>query len=177
MTTTFPSAIDVFVNPSSADTLATVNHASQHDNANDAINALEVKVGIDGSTDPNSLAYKVGSLSSSDVYQLDNLYYQFDGIQNRFSASYQGVSLGVQNPFRLLITLNGIIQSISFPEVVWGTPFTQDGFIIDSDGLLAFYTAPQAGTTFTGRLEMGSVTTAVTTTYPFKAMDILLGAY
>lgn len=61
MATSFPTAIDSFVNPTATDTLdsVTVPHASQHTNENDALLALQTKVGINGSTDPNSLDYKV----------------------------------------------------------------------------------------------------------------------
>jgi hypothetical protein len=62
MATSFPATKDDFVNPQSTDSTALVSHASQHANANDAIEALETKVGINNSTDPNSLDYKVKQL-------------------------------------------------------------------------------------------------------------------
>src|SRR5678816_3141740 len=59
--TLFPGAIDTFQNPQPFDNLdsVTVPHAQQHDNINDAVAALEAKVGIDSSADTNSLDYKV----------------------------------------------------------------------------------------------------------------------
>ncbi len=59
--TNFPAALDNFTNPTGTDTLdsVTVPHAAQHANANDAIEALQVKVGINSSADPNSLDYKI----------------------------------------------------------------------------------------------------------------------
>jgi len=62
MATTFPENKDEFVNPQSTDSVQTVSHAAQHANANDAIEALETKVGVNNSTDPNSLDYKVKQL-------------------------------------------------------------------------------------------------------------------
>ena len=62
MATSFPTTKDDFVNPQSTDSIALVSHASQHANANDAIEALETKVGVNNSTDPNSLDYKVKQL-------------------------------------------------------------------------------------------------------------------
>ena len=62
MATTFPTSKDDFVNPQSTDSVQTVSHASQHANANDAIEALETKVGVTNSTDPASLDYKVKQL-------------------------------------------------------------------------------------------------------------------
>lgn len=46
----YPTSLDSFVNPSTSDTMAAVSHAQQHANANDAIEALEAKLGIGAST-------------------------------------------------------------------------------------------------------------------------------
>jgi hypothetical protein len=62
MATNFPTSKDDFVNPQSTDSVQTVSHAAQHANANDAIEALETKVGVTNSTDPASLDYKVKQL-------------------------------------------------------------------------------------------------------------------
>jgi len=62
MATAFPTTKDDFVNPQSTDSTSLVSHAAQHANANDAIEALETKVGVNNSTDPNSLDYKVKQL-------------------------------------------------------------------------------------------------------------------
>jgi hypothetical protein len=91
--------------------------------------------------------------------------------------TWQGLKQTILNPFRLLITLNGIIQSVSLPEYVWGTPFSYDGLILDSDGYMSFSEVPPIGTTFVGRVEAGTTVSSTTYSYPFKAMDILLGAY
>lgn len=48
--TNFPTSLDSFVNPSSSDTTAAVDHAAQHANVNDAVEALEAKLGIGSST-------------------------------------------------------------------------------------------------------------------------------
>jgi len=55
----FPNNIDSVINPNSTDPLSSPSHSEQHIIANTAIEALETKVGIDNSTDPNSLDYKV----------------------------------------------------------------------------------------------------------------------
>ena len=48
MTTAYPSGLDSFVNPIPGDTLdsATVPHAAQHDNLNDAVAAVENELGL-----------------------------------------------------------------------------------------------------------------------------------
>ena len=65
MSTNFPAALDSLVNPVGTDSVATVDHAAQHTNANDAIEALQVRVGITGSTDPASLTYRLDALESN----------------------------------------------------------------------------------------------------------------
>jgi len=62
MATNFPTSLDSLTNPTGSDTLASPDHAGQHSNANDAIEALEAKVGINGSADTTSLDYKVANL-------------------------------------------------------------------------------------------------------------------
>lgn len=56
MSTNFPGALDALTNPAATDSLT--GHASQHANTNDAIEALQAKVGINGSADASSLDYK-----------------------------------------------------------------------------------------------------------------------
>lgn len=60
MATNFPESLDSLSNPNSTDSL--VGHAEQHSNTNDAIEALQAKVGIDGSEDPSSLDYKINDI-------------------------------------------------------------------------------------------------------------------
>lgn len=59
MATNFPTALDNLVSPSSGDVLNTpgLKHSDQHINSNDAINALETKVGINLSSVQNSVDY------------------------------------------------------------------------------------------------------------------------
>jgi len=59
MATNFPTSIDALTNPSSGDTLASPDHAGQHANANDAIEALQAKVGVNSSAVATSLDYLV----------------------------------------------------------------------------------------------------------------------
>ena len=62
MSTNFPASLDTLSNPAATDGLT--GHASQHANANDAIEALQTKVGADGSSDAASLDYKVAELNA-----------------------------------------------------------------------------------------------------------------
>jgi hypothetical protein len=62
MATSFPTSKDILINPDGLDSVKEVSHSAQHANANDAIVALETKVGVNNSTDVNSLDYKVKQL-------------------------------------------------------------------------------------------------------------------
>lgn len=59
MATTFPTSLDILPNPTSTTVLDApgLRHSDQHINANDAIEAIEAKVGIDLSSVQNSLDY------------------------------------------------------------------------------------------------------------------------
>lgn len=46
MAINFPTSLDAFTNPTSGNTLDSPSHSQQHSDANDAIEALETKVGI-----------------------------------------------------------------------------------------------------------------------------------
>lgn len=59
MATNFPSSLDALTNPIGSDTLASPDHAGQHADSNDAIEALQAKVGVDSSAVVTSLDYKV----------------------------------------------------------------------------------------------------------------------
>ena len=67
MATNFPNSLDELVNPNSTDSLSNPSHSQQHINLNDAVEAIQSKVGIDGSEDVNSLDYRVSSLEDSNA--------------------------------------------------------------------------------------------------------------
>jgi hypothetical protein len=62
MAITFPTTLDSLTNPSASDPMTSPSHATQHANANDAIEALEAKVGINSSTVKTSFDYRLTSL-------------------------------------------------------------------------------------------------------------------
>lgn len=66
MSINFPTSLDSLTNPAGTDRVSVVDHASQHANANDAIEAIEAKVGVDSSAVTTTLDYKLKSTSSSD---------------------------------------------------------------------------------------------------------------
>lgn len=63
LTTSFPTSLDNLSNPESTDSLS--GHAQQHADTNDAIEALQTKVGINGSAAPSSLDYRINALENA----------------------------------------------------------------------------------------------------------------
>jgi hypothetical protein len=63
----FPEELDSFLNPQPTDSVAIVSHAEQHSNANDAIEALEAKVGTDNSLVSTSHDYRIRQLELNPV--------------------------------------------------------------------------------------------------------------
>lgn len=66
MPTSFPGSQDNFTNPAANNFLNSPSHSAQHANANDAIEALEAKVGSDGSAVTTSHDYKLSGVTGTD---------------------------------------------------------------------------------------------------------------
>jgi hypothetical protein len=64
MATNFPGSLDTLTNPTSSDSLSSPSHSAQHANVNDAVEALQAKVGVDSSAVTTSLDYKVAQLEA-----------------------------------------------------------------------------------------------------------------
>ena len=64
-TSNYPTNLDNFTDPLATDLMNTVSHSAQHDLANDAIAALEAKLGIDNGP-AGSIDYALRSRSSQD---------------------------------------------------------------------------------------------------------------
>ena len=67
MAINFPTSLDSLTNPQGTDSVQAVSHAAQHADANDAIEALEAKVGADNSTVTTSLDYRVNALENASL--------------------------------------------------------------------------------------------------------------
>lgn len=65
MSTNFPTTLDTLTDPSPSSKLSTVPHSTIETSQNDAIEALEAKVGVNSSAVTTSLDYKVTSSASS----------------------------------------------------------------------------------------------------------------
>lgn len=110
-----------------------------------------------------------------DIIPLDDLRYVFDDRESRFEPRFQGEKVNLYNPLRLMISLNGVVQTPTYPEYVWRSMLPFDGFMLDSDGYIAFTQVPPSGSTFDGRVMLGPNVNTIGKAYPFRAMDVLLG--
>ena len=72
MATNFPNSLDNLTNPASTDPIDVPSHSQQHTNANDAIEALEAKVGVNSSANTTSLDYRVRQLETNPVASYTN---------------------------------------------------------------------------------------------------------
>lgn len=80
MAINYPTSLDNFTNPQPSDALDSIAapHATQHSDLNDAVEALQAKVGVDSSAVTSSLDYRIGTLESgistaqSDITALEN---------------------------------------------------------------------------------------------------------
>jgi len=62
MATSFPTSLDSLTNPTATDTLDSPPHDTQHADANDAIEAIQAKVGVDASAVTTSHEYRINSI-------------------------------------------------------------------------------------------------------------------
>lgn len=66
MATNFPTSLDSPTNPISSNTLNSPSHSAQHSFENDAIVALETKVGVTGSAVNTTVDYKLSGVAAGD---------------------------------------------------------------------------------------------------------------
>jgi len=111
-----------------------------------------------------------------DILEFDDISSRFDDYTSRFILSFNVETQSVLNPYRLIVVVNGIIQSVSFPDYVSHSPLQKDGFYIDYEGYIVFAEAPPIGSVCNIRLMPGPTTNVVNKVYPLKPANILLGA-
>jgi hypothetical protein len=113
-----------------------------------------------------------------DIIELDDFSGNFDGRNNTFLPRYNQKKIVLDNPMRLSVSLNGVMQSafIQNREYVWQTGFlSYKGFTIDGDGKLKFSESPPSGSTINVKVLPGPNKNKTSRIYPFKAVDVALG--
>ena len=128
MATSFPTGLDALTNPTGASSLTSPDHAGQHADANDAIEALEAKVGVNGSAVTSSLDYKITNINASNLAS---------GTvpSARVAGAYTGVtSVGTLSALRVDgnvgIGISGLPQTgLRFGKDIGGSAFSQGIFL------------------------------------------------
>ena len=106
MAVVFPTTLDTLTNPVSTDTTTAVDHALQHANANDAIEALEARVGITGSAVTSSLTYRIATLEAPTTPTFTGVTYAGN------HSDYAGIQgCGYTKTSGILVTVRGVVKA------------------------------------------------------------------
>jgi len=98
----FPTSLDTLTNPTATDYLNSPSHAAQHSDANDILEALEAKVGINSSAVTTSHDYKL-SLVTGTAKALPDSYLDTDGTL----AANSDTKLATQKATKTYVDSNG----------------------------------------------------------------------
>jgi len=111
MATNYPSSLDSFVNPTASDSLgsATVPHASEHANANDAIVAIETVLGA-------SPAGTNSSTVANRIARLENRLYLNTATVETFPRQLTTSSIGIGNGVAK-VTLFTVGEGITISQI------------------------------------------------------------
>ena len=170
MATSYPTSKDNLTNPAATESME--GHATLHGNVNDAIEAIENKLGVNGSTDQNSIDYKVTQLeinlsaldaeNASELLGLDgNNDLTIDGIENKtaidsFSKTvYKTARYSVQihksvgnltYTSNILLLNDGTNVYISESDIVSNTDQSLATVTFEeNNGIISLYVTPVSG--------------------------------
>jgi hypothetical protein len=73
MPTSYPGALDTLTNPTGSDQLSSPSHASQHANANDAIEAIEAELGTTPSASFSTVAARLTAIEKPACIRLERI--------------------------------------------------------------------------------------------------------
>ena len=96
MATNFPTSLDSLTNPAAGDSLSSPSHSAQHANVNDAVEALQAKVGVDGSAVTGSLDYKVANQGLTHIFE-GNMSGTTYSVSNVFSSTFRNYHINIAN--------------------------------------------------------------------------------
>lgn len=79
MASSYPGGLDALTNPTGSDSMASVSHASQHANANDAIEAIQTELGTDPAGASATVAARFDTKVTKAASSTNNALARFDG--------------------------------------------------------------------------------------------------
>ena len=126
-----------------------------------------------------SLGTSTSSLTTSEVYDFDDLSMSTDGFKNVFTLRYNGTVVNtITSPWQLQVTVNGTQQPAfrQNSDTVWqGQVLSANkGYTLDTNGNLKFADSIPVNSQLIVRTQMGTNTN--TRRYPFNPLDIMTGA-
>lgn len=153
-TTGFPTTLDTFTNPVDSDDTSTFDHSGLETTQNDAIEALQTKVGVNSSAVATSLDYKVNHLTVSNITDLTA------------SATELNYVDGVTSAIQTQIDSKAPLASPTFTGTVT-LPTGLTGIAKLASGVVSVVTAPSGtivGTTDSQELTNKTITSPVINT-------------
>lgn len=140
MPSNYPDSLDNLTNPESTSSLE--GHAALHATVNDALESIELKLGIDGSTDVNSIDYKVSQLeanlstldaeNASELLGLDgNNDLTIDGIENK--TTIDSFSKTVYKTVRYTLQIDKSVGNLTHTSTITLLNDGTDVYISESD--------------------------------------------
>lgn len=153
MATNFPTSLDSLTNPSSGDALSSPSHSLQHANANDAIEALEAKVGADGSAVTSSHDYKITQLETNSISK-STIDAKGDLLAGSADNTVAKVTVGANNT--VLVANSSATAGINWSSTLSGLTLTSPVIsTISNTGTLTLPTGPD---TIVGRATTDTLT-------------------
>jgi len=121
--TNFPSSLDTLSNPESTDSLQ--GHAQQHTNENDAIEALQAKVGVNNSAVSTSLDYRVAQLEAG-----GNV-----GTELGLTGNNDLIITGIENKTTIDTFLKSLYRTVNYAlQISRGSEFYSSTILVLNDG-------------------------------------------
>jgi hypothetical protein len=131
LATNFPANLDNLNNPNGTDSMA--GHAALHGNVNDAIEAIQAKLGVDGSANANSIDYKVSQLQS----QLSDLDNQSDSTLELLGLEGNNdlTITGIENKTAVDTWAASVYRTIKYNlQITRGSEYHTSDFLLLNDG-------------------------------------------
>ena len=169
MAINFPTSLDTFTNPTSASALTT-DHALQHSNINDAVEALEAKVAIGNTVLGNYTAYTPSFDSGVTIGDgvVSGAYCRVNGFVHVHGKFTLGSTSAITGSLILDLPVN-VNGTMATDTMLYGTVQFRDASAAGQYPGVASFAGNNTVTAFRVQLANGTFLsqTAATTTFPF----------
>jgi hypothetical protein len=146
MATNYPNSLDTLTNPNGTDSLSSPSHSQQHSNANDAIEALQAKVGANNSNVSTSLDFRIAQLETGggqigvELGLAGNNDITIAGIENKTAVDTFSKSVYSTVRYTLQIRKNDLFVSEQIDIVNDGTNLNVNRYEVSSNTNNSLYT-------------------------------------